>query len=202
MALLVPPDTEALILNDLSLDVPDQMNRSIWTRHRGIVGLPGAEMWFASFSLDSMATEDEERPWRAFLFSLRGRQNIFHYPLPRQSHVGGMPLVDAGATDGYSLPLKGMQPSTRILSAGHYMTVPLPSGHQRLVMLAHGHDLVTDAAGQATAQLNIELGEVPAVDTVVETAAPFIPVCNADPRVSISWDNAVSGAGFNLEEAL
>lgn len=202
MALLVPPDTEALILNELTLDVPDQQNRSIWSRRRGVVGLPGAEMWFASFNLEAMTTEDEERPWRAFLFSLRGRQNIFHYPLPKQSHVGGKPLVDAGAGDGYTLPLKGMQPSTRILSAGHYMTVPLPSGHHRLVMLAHGSDLITDADGKAIATLNIELGEIPAVDTVVETAEPFIPVCNADPRVSISWQDAVSGAGFNLEEAL
>lgn len=200
MALLVPPDTEALILNDLTLDVPDQQNRSIWTRRRQVVGLPGAEMWFANFSLEPMATEDEERPWRAFLFSLRGRQNIFHYPLPAQSHVGGKPKVNAASSAGYTLPLDGMQPSTRILSAGHWMTVPLPSGHQRLVMLAA--DLITDASGEATAQLNIELGEIPADDATVETANPFIPVCNADPRVTISWENAVAGAGFSLEEAL
>ena len=200
MALLTVPDTEALILTNLALDVPDQMNRSVWTRHRKIVGLPGAEMWFPSFVLEPMATEDEERPWRAFLFSLRGRQNIFHYPLPKQRHVGGKPLVNAASGSGYTLPLDGMQPSTRILSAGHYMTVPLPSGHQRLVMLAA--DLITNASGEATAQLNIELGEIPADNVTVETAEPFIPVCNSEARVSISWDNAVSGAGFSLEEAL
>lgn len=200
MALLTVPDTEALILNSLTLDVPDQMNRSIWTRRRKIAGLPGAEMWMASFSLAPMATEDDERPWRAFLFNLRGRQNYFHYPLPKQRHIGGKPLVNAASASGYELPLDGMQPSTRILSAGHYMTVPLPSGHNRLVMLAA--DLVTNASGQATAQLNIELGEIPANNATVETADPFIPVCNADPRITISWDNAVAGAGFNLEEAL
>jgi hypothetical protein len=200
MALLTVPDTEALILNSLTLDVPDQMNRSIWTRRRKIVGLPGAEMWMASFSLAPMATEDDERPWRAFLFNLRGRQNYFHYPMPRQRHVGGKPLVNAATGSGYELPLDGMEPSTRILSAGHYMTVPLPSGHQRLVMLAA--DLITNSSGQATAQLNIELTEVPADNAVVETANPFIPVCNAEPRVTINWDNAVAGAGFNLEEAL
>lgn len=200
MALLETPDNEALILNSLTLDVPDQQNRSIWTRRRKIVGLPGAELWFASFNLDPMATEDEERPWRAFLFSLRGRQNIFHYPLPKQRHVGEKPLVNAATESGYTLPLDGMQPSTRILSAGHYMTVPLPSGHQRLVMLSA--DLITNSSGQATAQLNIELGEIPVDGAIIETAEPFIPVCNADPRVTINWDNAVSGAGFNLEEAL
>jgi hypothetical protein len=200
MALLEIPDTEALILNSLTLDVPDQQNRSIWTRRRKIVGLPGAEMWMASFSIEPLATENDERPWRAFLFSLRGRQNIFHYPLPKQRHVGGKPLVNAASASGYELPLDGMQTSTRILSAGHYMTVPLPSGHQRLVMLAA--DLITNASGQATAQLNIELGEIPANNATVETAEPFIPVCNADQRVSISWDNAVGGAGFDLEEAL
>lgn len=200
MALLTVPDTEALILNSLTLDVPDQQNRSIWTRRRKIVGLPGAEMWMASFSLEPLATESDERPWRAFLFSLRGRQNHFNYPLPKQRHVGGKPLVNAASASGYELPLDGMQPSTRILSAGHYMTVPLPSGHNRLVMLAS--DLVTNSSGQATAQLNIELGEIPANNAVVETGEPFIPVCNADPRVTISWENAVAGIGFNLEEAL
>jgi len=200
MALLTVPDTEALILNSLTLDVPDQQNRSIWTRRRKVVGLPGAEMWMASFSLEPLATEDEERPWRAFLFNLRGRQNHFNYPMPRQRHVGGKPLVNAASAAGYTLPLDGMQPSTRILSAGHYMTVPLPSGHNRLVMLAA--DLITDASGQATAQLNIELGEIPADNATVETAEPFIPVCNSDPRVTINWEQAVAGIGFNLEEAL
>ena len=200
MALLEIPNTEALILNSLTLDVPDQQNRSIWSRRRKIVGLPGAEMWFASFSIEIMATENEERPWRAFLFNLRGRQNSFNYPLPKQRHVGGKPLVNSATGNGYSLPLDGMQPSTRILSAGHDMTVPLPSGHQRLVMLAQ--DLITDSGGAATAQLNVELGEVPANNAVVETGSPFIPVCNADPRVTINWTQAVSEAGFNLEEAL
>lgn len=200
MALLEIPDPEALILNSLTLDVPDQQNRSIWTRRRKIVGLPGAEMWMASFAIEPLATEDDERPWRAFLFNLRGRQNHFNYPLPRQRHVGGKPLVNAASTSGYTLPIDGMEPSTRILSAGHYMTVPLPSGHNRLVMLAA--DLITDSGGAATAQLNIELGEIPANNAVVETGDPFIPVCNADPRVTINWEQAVAGIGFNLEEAL
>lgn len=200
MALLEIPDPEALILNSLTLDVPDQQNRSIWTRRRKIVGLPGAEMWMASFSIESLATEDDERPWRAFLFNLRGRQNHFNYPMPRQRHVGGKPLVNAASSAGYTLPLDGMEPSTRILSAGHYMTVPLPSGHNRLVMLAA--DLITNSSGEATAQLNIELGEIPANNAVVETGSPFVPVCNADPRVTINWEQAVAGIGFNLEEAL
>lgn len=200
MALLEIPNPEALILNSLTLDVPDQQNRSIWTRRRKIVGLPGAEMWMASFAIEPLATEDDERPWRAFLFNLRGRQNHFHYPMPRQRHVGGKPLVNAASASGYTLPLDGMEPSTRILSAGHFMTVPLPSGHQRLVMLAS--DLITNASGEATAQLNIELGEIPANNAVVETGSPFIPVCNADPRVTINWEQAVAGVGFNLEEAL
>lgn len=200
MALLEIPDPEALILNSLTLDVPDQQNRSIWTRRRKIVGLPGAEMWMASFAIEPLATEDDERPWRAFLFNLRGRQNHFNYPLPRQRHVGGKPLVNAASASGYTLPLDGMEPSTRILSAGHYMTVPLPSGHNRLVPLVA--DLITDSGGAATAQLGIELGEIPANNAVVETGDPFIPVCNADPRVTINWEQAVAGIGFNLEEAL
>lgn len=34
MELLEIPDTEALILNSLTLDVPDQQSRSIWTLRR------------------------------------------------------------------------------------------------------------------------------------------------------------------------
>ena len=125
MALLEIPDPEALILNSLTLDVPDQMNRSIWTRRRKIVGLPGAEMWMASFSIEPLATEDDERPWRAFLFNLRGRQNHFNYPLPRQRHVGGKPLVNAASGSGYTLPLDGMQPSTTLSTCTALHSCPL-----------------------------------------------------------------------------
>lgn len=200
MTVLTIPNPSALILLSIDDSVPDQLNRSPWTSRSQVVGLPGAEMWFIRAALEPIVTELEERPWRAFAYGLRGRQNTFHFPVACQRHIGGKPVVDTGATDGYTLPLKSMAVSTRILSAGQYLTVPLPSGHHRLVALTA--DLITDGAGKATAQLNFELGEVPDEDDVVESANPFVPVRNASSRGSFSYDNAVSGRAFDLEEAL
>lgn len=200
MALISIPDPDALILLSIEDSVPDQLNRSVWTSRSQVVGLPGAEMWFIKAALEPISTETDERPWRAFAFGLKGRQNRFHFPVACQRHIGGKPLVDIGATDGYSLPLKGMAASTRILFAGQYLTVPLPSGHFRLVCLTE--DIFTDAAGKATAQFNFELGEVPALDTVIESANPFVPVRSSSNRGAFTYDNAISGRAFELEEAL
>jgi hypothetical protein len=200
MTVLSIPDPDALILLGVRDYVPDQMNRSAWTSRGQVVGLPGAEMWFIRAAIEGIATEDEECPWRAFVFGLKGRQNTFHFPIACQRHVGGKPLVDTGATDGYTLPLKGMQPSTLILRAGKYMTVPLPSGHHRLVNLSA--DLVTDAAGKGVATFNFALDEVPALNAIVETANPFVPVRRSEQGEGFSYDNAVSGSAFMLEEAL
>lgn len=200
MALLEIPDTDALILLSLNPVVPDQLNRSIWTSRSQVVGLPGAEYWTARVALEPMTTEDEERPWRAFVFGLRGRQNHFHLPIACQRHVGGKPLVNAATLSGYTLPLDGMQPSTRILKAGDFITVPLPSGHYRTVMLTA--DLITNSSGEATAQLNFALNEVPANNAIVETAKPFISVRSAGGENGMSWENAVSGAALDLVEAL
>jgi len=198
MALLEIPDVEALTLTSLTPDVPDQLNRSIWSRRGKVIGLPGAEVWRLSADVGPFATELEERPWRAFLHGLKGRQNHFRYPVACQRHVGPMPLVNAASAPGYSLPLDGMQVSTRILSAGQYLTVPLPSGHKRLVMLMA--DLITNSSGEATAQLNIALDEIPANNTQVETASPYVPVICTDGNPALSYDGGVSSAALNLEE--
>lgn len=202
MALLTVPDTEALILTSIRPDVPDQLNRSIWSRKGKVIGMPGAEVWRLSAVIGPLATEVEERPWRAFLHGLRGHQNHFHYPVACQRHVGPMPLVNAASEAGYSLPLDGMQPSTRVLSAGQYLTVPLPSGHKRLVMLMA--DLVTNGSGQATAQLNLALGEIPSNNAQIETASPYIPVISTDGNPELSYDpqSATSSASLGLEEHL
>lgn len=198
MALLTIPDTEALDLTSITPDVPDQLNRSIWSRKGKVIGLPGAEIWRLTAAIGPIATELEERPWRAFLHGLKGRQNHFHYPVACQRHVGPMPLVKAATDAGYSLPLDGMQASTRILSAGQYLTVPLPSGHFRLVMLMA--DLMTNASGEATAQLNIALGEIPADNAQIESAFPFVPVICTDGNPALAYDGGISSASLNLEE--
>ncbi|MEC7398925.1 MAG: hypothetical protein VYD00_02775 [Pseudomonadota bacterium] len=195
-----PPNKRDLILDRLSLSAPSQVNRSSWTGRRKVIGLPGASMWRGRATIDMLTTEEEERPWRAWLFGMRGPQNWFAWPLPCALHIGPMPKVGAGASDGYELPLTGMQPNARILRAGQFMTVPLPSGHHRLVML--DEDLRADASGNATARFNPDLGEVPAHGVTVETTKPFIPMALVDPEQGFDLSDAVSGAVFDVEEAL
>lgn len=122
MALLTIPDPEELIMLGLDLDVPDQMNRSIWSRRGQVVGLPGAEMWFVKAAIGPIATELEERPWRAFTFNMRGRQNQFHFPLCKQTHAGSRPLVNAAVSAGYSLPLDGIAMAGYALFVGETVT--------------------------------------------------------------------------------
>lgn len=200
MALIAVPDNKKLIMNSLTLLSPTQTNRSIWTSRSQSIGLPGAEMWSITATLDTMVTEAEERPWRAFIFNLRGGQNHFHFPLCKQCHIGPRPVVATGASDGYGIPLEGMTPSTRILEAGQYITVPLPSGHYRTCMLTT--DLITNALGRAIVPLNIALGEAPTGGTIVETAKPFIPVKIDDPNVAMEYEGSTSTSSLELVEAL
>lgn len=199
MAEIDVPDYEGLLLDGLDLAAPAQVNRSPWTGTRKVVGLPGVELWTGRATIDQLATEDEERPWRAFLFGLRGPVNWFRWPLPCNRHIGPKPVVDAGATDGYTLPLTGMQPNARILAAGAFMTVPLPSGHSRAVCLTA--ELRADASGDATAQFEPALGEVPDAADTVETTDPFIPMSLTESRQGFALDQGVSGASFDVEEA-
>lgn len=126
-----------------------------------------------------------------FLSRLARRQNTFRIRAACQTHIGPPPVVDAGAGDAYTLPLKGMAVSTTILEAGQWMTVPLPSGYARLVCLTA--DLITDASGEATAQFEPALGEIPAEDAVVETAEPYTLVRQSGP--SAAWQ----GGDFRFE---
>lgn len=197
---ILVPDYDGLTIDSLDPRVPAQVNRSGWTGRRKVVGLPGAETWMASLTIEPLTTEVEERPWRAFLFALRGQENWFKLRVACQRHIGPMPVVGSGATAGYSLPLVGMQPSTRILQAGQWLTVPLPSGHARLVNLLA--DLVTDGSGAATAICNFALNEVPAAGATVETANPSTPVASAEAGIGLSWSGGVGGRSFDVEEAL
>lgn len=199
MSEMTVPNRDGLLLDRLDLSAPAQVNRSEWTGKRKVVGMPGAELWTGRATIDMLATEDAERPWRAFLFGLRGPVNWFRWPLPCNSHIGPKPTVDAGASDGYTLPLTGIQPNARILRAGQYMTVPLPSGHNRTVCLTA--DLRADASGDATATFEPALGEIPDSGETVETADPFIPMSLADPTQGFSLSEGISGASFDVEEA-
>lgn len=200
MAEITVPLPDELILSRLTHSRPTQVNRSVWTGRRKVIGLAGTETWSGQVSIGMIATEEEERQWRAFLFSLIGPENWFRWPLPCNRHIGPKPTVASGAGADYTLPLTGMQPSARIARAGQFLTVPLPSGHNRAVCLAA--DLRADASGNATAAFSQALGEVPATGATVESAYPFIPMAPVDSSLSIEMGEGVSGAGFAVEEAL
>lgn len=174
------------------------MNRSAWTGTRKVVGLPGAEVWRGKATIGAISTEAAERPWRAFLFGLDGPVNWFRWLLPCNKHIGPKPVVDVYPSDGYELPLAGGQPNARILLAGQFMTVPLPSGHSRTVCLTA--DLRFDGDGFATAQFKPALGEVPDEGATVETTDPFIPMSLVDSEQGFAAVQAVSGASFDVEE--
>lgn len=199
MTAITIPDRDGLLLEGLTLAAPAQVNRSEWTGTRKVVGMPGVELWTGRATIDLLNTEAKERPWRAFLFGLRGPANWFSWPLPCNTHIGPKPVVDAGATAGYTLPLTGMSPNARILRAGQFMTVPLPSGHSRAVCLTA--DLRADSSGDAEAEFEPALGEVPEADAEVETTDPFIPMALVESRQGFSLSEGISGASFDVEEA-
>lgn len=197
---ILVPDRKAITLDAYDLAVPSQVNRSQWSGSSKVIGLPGAEVWTAKITIDGLATEESEWPWRAFLLALKGQQNWFRLLMTCQRHIGPMPVVDAGAGDGYTLPLTGMAPSTTILRAGQWMTVPVAADSYRLVVLTS--DLITDASGKAVAQVEPALRVAPTAGTAVETAEPFMQVRKADGSAGFSYSDAVAGRSLDLEEAL
>lgn len=200
MSEVIVPIPGELMLDKLELSSPSQVNRSTWTGRRKVIGLPGVERWQGTVSIASIATETDERQWRAFLFALKGPANWFRWPLPCNQHGGSRPIVLSGATNGYTLPLGGMPSNTTILRAGQFMTVPLPSGHFRAVCLKA--DLVANGAGTATASFEPALNETPTVGATVETLNPFVPMSPVESVIGFSTSQGVSGASFDVEEAL
>jgi hypothetical protein len=188
------------ILRKLECDVPASVTESEWTGATQVIVGPGRQLWFANIEVPTLATEAEETEWRAFLYGLRGIVNTFNLPLACQSHAGPKPLVGAGAGNAYTLPLTGMQRDTTILDAGQYLTVPLPSGYNRLVSLAQ--NLVTDGTGNATAMLEQKLYETPTLGAAVESVAPFVEMRSLNRRLGMSYDQGVSGFALDLREAV
>lgn len=188
-----------LMLDELRLFTPRQVNRSEWTGTRKVIGGTGREIWRGHATIADIATEDDERHWRAFLFGLDGQVNWFRWVLPCNTHIGAKPVVASGAGDAYTLPLSGMQPNARILRAGQFMTVPLPSGHWRAVCLSA--DLMADGSGNATASFTPALGEVPTLAATVETVDPFIPMSLTNGEQGFSLTDGTSGTAFDVDES-
>lgn len=185
---------------EIELDQNFQVNRSAWTGRRRVSGMPGAQKWYARAVVPHIATEDEERPWRLFLLSLRGPIHWFRFPIACSQHEGSNPTVRSGAGPLTTLALQGLAPSSTALKAGQYMTVPLPSGRHRLVMLTA--DLTSNSSGQGTATFVPELMETPATGATVETIDPFLMAALMDSRQGWKLSNGVSVFQLNVEEAL
>jgi hypothetical protein len=179
--------------------VPAQVNTSAWTGTRKVIGLPGREKWTGKVTIGPLVTEEAERPWRAFLRGLKGVENWFRFHLPCNNHVGAKPVVAPGQSPGNSLALTGMSPSTTIARIGQFMTVPLPSGHQRAVELQA--DLITNASGNATAHFEPAIMEGPTAGVTVETKVPFIPVASVDRKLGLAGADGVTATSFEVEES-
>lgn len=177
-----------------------QVNRSSWTGRRQVTALTGAQYWKANFSPHELFEKSQIKEWRAFLIKQRGGANAFNLIVERNQRIGSNPTVAAGATNGNNTPLQSLPANSLILQAGDYMTVPLPSGHKRLVMLEN--DLVSNSSGRATAQFWPLLNEVPAANQTVETINPFCPMALSSSGNGWQYDNGRFSIAFEAEEAL
>lgn len=193
------PPNAILLPESLTLVVPSNVLRSEWTGHRRFVGMPGVERWRGQLATFPASTERAAQAWRAFVFGLRGPQNWFRWPLPCNKHVGTRPTVGAGAGSDYELPLEGLTPNARIARAGQFMTVPLPSGHARAVVLTA--DLRGDADGNAIAYFEPALNEAPVEGAIVETSEPYIPVALVDSDTTLALGGGLTAITLAVEEA-
>lgn len=185
---------------EIELDQNFQVNRSAWTGRRRVSGMPGVQKWYASATVPGIATEEDERPWRVFKIAMRGPVNWARLKVACSQRTGANPTVRAGADPFTTLPLEGLPANVTALKAGQYMTVPLPSGRHRLVMLMA--DLVTNGSGQATATFVPELTGTPAEGAIVETIDPYMAVAFMDSRQGWKVSNGVTDMPLVFEEAL
>jgi hypothetical protein len=195
----LPAGFAALPLRGVSWRVrePAQRNRSAWTGTSKKIGLPGATTWSATGQFAAIPSEREALPWRAFFLSLRGIMNAFpvHAVEAQQTSASNPFVRSSGRTDGDSLPLAGLPANSTVLVAGRMISVTLPSGHQRLAGLLA--DLVTDGAGEAVAQLSLELGEVPFAGAAAEIRWPWSRMALKEPETG--WDVDLIQYGFSID---
>jgi len=172
VAIITPPAPLPLRNVKWRAPFPAQVNRSSWTGRRKVIGLPGATVWTASGEFVTIISEAKAKPWRGFFTALKGQLNSFRLLAGEtQQTTASNPTVLAGGSYGGQVPLTGLPASSTVLLAGDLMTVPLPSGHERLVCLTA--DLVTNGAGQAIANFGPDLGEIPATGATVEIRRPW-----------------------------
>ena len=57
MSQITVPNYDDMILTGLSLSAPAQVNRSIWTGGRKVIGMPGIELWKGQITIDTLFTD-------------------------------------------------------------------------------------------------------------------------------------------------
>lgn len=172
MAIITPPAPLPLRGAKWRLPPSAQVNKSAWTGTSKTVGLPGAQNWTVTAAFVTQIGQDRARRWRGFFVQVSQPYQRFPVGAVEAPQTNAAnPSVRAGAGNYNSLPLQGLPANQVVLLAGDLMTVPLPSGHQRLVCLSA--DLVSNGQGQCTAIFGPELGGSPAIGVVVEIREPF-----------------------------
>lgn len=177
-----------------------QVNRSAWTGRRRVTALPGIERWLANCQTDPIATEVEERAWRAFLVGARGPVNRFRLQVACSQTDVGSTTVQTSGSPSNTLALTGLPAFTQILEAGQYMTVPLTSGHHRLVMLTA--DLISNGSGQASATFLPRLGGAVTAGTLVEIVNPYLMASLISSKQGWTTENGLTQFTVDAEEAL
>jgi hypothetical protein len=60
--------------------------------------------------------------------------------------------------------------------------------------------IITDAAGNATAEFAPALNQIPALNTLVESATPYIRMTSTQARIPFTTVGGVSSFALQLEE--
>jgi hypothetical protein len=183
----------------VELDQNVQVNRSAWTGHRRITGMPGVQKWYASATLPVLATEAEERPWRAFFARAKGPVNTFDIQVACNQRTGSDPTFEAQLATN-SIRLAGLPANTTQLIAGQYITVALTSGHFRLALLTS--DLIVNSSGKAVASFEPDLAGTPIPNALVFTINPITRTSLINTRQGWTRDGAETTIVIDAEEAL
>lgn len=171
------------------LQAPAQINRSVWTGARQVMGLPGPTR--LSLSAEHVPIRGEERmlAWRAFFARLSGPVNTFRMPVTERPQVDAeITAVVAAVPSASSItitvgPADFRTTNRRLLKAGQIITV----ADQPLILAA---DLMTGGAGGVTATADFRplLRRSPAIGA---------PVVLDRPTALVALDTDVSEWGVD-----
>lgn len=190
--LIALPDLPGLFEGvDWTFDVPQQKNRSEFTRRTQVIGTPGAESWLARATVLPNASEAEARAWRVFIVSCRGSENTFHLPAARPWPTpSGNPTVTAAVAGNQAVTVSDASE----IQPGMFATVEQASGHFRLV-------LVRSVVG-STVHFEPYLTGNPEIGAVFEIIEPFCPMRLTQKAVPLPVRPRPIGFTFEAEEAL